>query len=160
MRRSLIWAGVLLVIDAGIFASFIFSALICPLWLLASAVASLRRRPGWRVALARLIAPALTLMLVAVNASVQTSMAQANADRIVQAIERFHQSRGTYPARLTDLIPAYLDAVPPAKYSLTVESFTYRGLDSGRECMLSWVAVPPFGRRVYTCQSKKWSTLD
>ncbi len=160
IRRSLIGAAALIIVDAVVFGSFVFSSLICPIWLLASAGRSVRRRPGWVIALARLAVPVLTLGIVAVNFSIQTAIAEANAGKIIQAVERFRVAKGACPARLTELVPAYIDAVPPAKNALVMNNFLYHTIGEAERCVLTWITVPPFGRRAYDFQSKQWISAD
>ena len=68
------------------------------------------------IALARIAIPVVTLALVLGNTRLQWRMADANSQKIIQAVERYHAKNGTYPKKLDDLVPEYLHSVPPAWY--------------------------------------------
>ena len=60
-------------------------------------------------------------------------------------------------------MPTYLPAVPRAKYTLGWGNFTYTSLGSDPDephHVLMYVALPPFGRRLYHLEQGRWSTLD
>jgi hypothetical protein len=115
----------------------------------------------------------LTLGLVLGNAALQSRIAQANAERIIRVAEEYRAAVGTYPAKLADLTPRYLPSVPRAKYTLgpfgdfwyisTTPSDPHRAIvarvASDRH-VLMWVALPPFGRRVYVFEEARWGSLD
>ena len=158
IRTSLIGAALLLAFDAVISGSFLLSMLVCPFWFLVSLAKNIIRRSGWRVTLARIAIPALTLALVLGNAAVQSRIARANADRIIKACEQFTAANGGYPTNLDELLPRYLRSVPRAKYSVAFGDFSYWSLE-GRHGLM-WIAVPPFGRRIYRFEHRKWGSLD
>jgi hypothetical protein len=53
--------------DAGLSGSFGTSFLVCPAWCLVAIPKNAVKRPGWRLALLRIVIPALTLGLVLAN---------------------------------------------------------------------------------------------
>ena len=71
IRASLIGAGVLLGVDIVIYGSFLFSVLVCPIWLLVAVAKAIFRRGDWRVSVARVFIPVVTIVLVFGNASLQ-----------------------------------------------------------------------------------------
>jgi len=156
IRGSIIGAFVLLAFDA-IYGSVV-SAGICPIWFLVSLVKAIKKRPGWGVGLARIMIPVLVLAIVVGNSNLQIKIASANAERIIVACEQFRAATGKYPDKLTELVPKYLSAVPPAKYSLTSSDFRY--WISGENHELMWTKNPPFGRMIYNFESRKWRYLD
>lgn len=158
IRRSLVGALVLMALDEALLGSFLFSLLVCPLWLLVSFVKAVIQRPAWEVGLARVLVPAMTLGLVLGNATLQSRMATSNARRIVTACERFRETQDRYPDELDELVPSYMSSLPRAKYSLAFGEFSYWS-QAGRHS-LAWTAVPPFGRRVYDLEQRVSIALD
>ncbi len=62
------------------------------------------------------------------------------------------------PSRtLDELVPDQLPSVPRAKYCLAYGRFLY--FNYGRP-MLGWYVVPPFGRRTYDFETRRWSYID
>jgi hypothetical protein len=86
------------------------------------------------------------------------ALAGERAEKLIAAVEQFHAAQGRYPARLEELVPAHLPEIPRARYLLLAERFRYYAADSGHTLM--YVVVPPFGRRIYTFETGKWSSLD
>ena len=89
---SIAGACVLLAWDVVLTGSFVMSYLACPIWFLVSVVNNAMQRPGWRLALLRIAVPALTLVLVFGNNSLQCAIAEVNAERIIKACEEFRVS--------------------------------------------------------------------
>ena len=92
------------------------------------------------------------------NSAVQSGIAKANAQRVVEACEQFHADNGTFPRTLDELVPAYLEFVPRAKYCLTWDKFVYFSNDEYP--ILAWVDIPPFGRRTYNFENRRWGYGD
>lgn len=90
--------------------------------------------------------------LVAINAN--NALARDRADGIVAAVEAYRAVNGRYPPSLEALVPAYLEAVPRAKYALGHARFDYAL--SGRGATLAWAEVPPLGRTVYDFAARRW----
>jgi hypothetical protein len=139
--------------------SFLTSYLACPIWFLVSVVKSAIQRPGWRLALLRIAVPALTLGLVLGNNALQWKIAEANAERIIEACEEFRVATGNYPRKLQDLVPGYLKSVPRAKYCLIYGEFMYWN-EEQIPAMLVWCKILPFGSRIYTFADRRWGYLD
>ena len=159
IRGSIAGACVLLFLDAVLTGSFVMSYLACPIWFLVSVVKNAIQRPGWRVALLRIAAPAMTLAIVLGNNALQSKIAEANADRIIKACEEFRTANGKHPSKLEELVPEYLKSVPRAKYCLWFGDFSYWNTE-GTHAMLMWCEIPPFGRNVYNFQKRRWGYLD
>jgi hypothetical protein len=134
------------------------SAIVCPIWFLISLVKAIKKRPGWKVGLSKIMIPVLTLAIVGGNAALQFKIANANAERIITACEQFRAATGKYPDDLDQLVPKYLSSVPRAKYALSFDGFRYSNRDGNQHLM--WTAVPPFGREVYDFESRKWRSVD
>ena len=158
IREPLIGAGVLLVADIAVYGSFLFSAVICPVWFLAVAARAIIRRENGRLALARVTIPVIALGIALGNAALQSRIAQANAERIIDAALQYRAAHGAYPRSVDALVPRFLDSVPRAKYALAFANFKYYEFKG--EHTLMWVSVPPFGRPYYNFEKARWGYLD
>jgi hypothetical protein len=152
-------AVVLLAFDVGMSGSFLMSLIFCPIWFLVSVLKNAIQRPGWRLALLRIAIPALTLTLARANEAIQFRIGEANAPRIIAACEEFHAANGRFPKTLDELVPRYLPSIPPAKYCLDYGQFQYWN-NSEDQPMLVWCVVPPFGRKIYTFEDRRWGYID
>jgi hypothetical protein len=158
IRGSLFCSLVVVILDVVVDGSYIFSAVVCPIWFIVAVVRAIVRRPTLGLAAARILIPLITLLLVLANYSVQRRIAMANAARLIQACEHYREVNGAYPERLGDLVPRYLNSVPRAKYCFSYSEFVYFGSPPGPT--LSWWECPPFGRRAYVFDTGKWRYLD
>jgi len=84
-------------------------------------------------------------------------IAQARAEGLVAEIKTFHFKYGHYPASLEELVPEFIEQVPIAKHTLGFNRFIYYG---GKDAMLMYVAIPPFGRPYYNFADDRWGYLD
>jgi hypothetical protein len=158
IRVALVGAGVLLVADGVVYGSFLLSAVVCPTWFLAVAARAIIRREDWRLSIARVAVPLITLGIVLGNAALQSRIARANAERIIDAVTRYRAAHGSYPRAIDALAPRFLDSVPRAKYALAFATFKY--FEFRGEHTLMWVSVPPFGRPYYSFEKARWGYLD
>jgi hypothetical protein len=158
IRRSVVTAAVLLAWDGALYGTSLTSMLVCPIWFLVSLLKNAIQRPGWVLALVRIAIPALTLALVRANDAVQLRVAEANAQRVVAACEEYNTANGTFPKKLDELVPQYMNSVPLAKYCLGPPGrFAYHNLGTP---MLYWQVVPPYYRKIYNFETRSWSYLD
>jgi hypothetical protein len=157
MRVSIMTAIVLLAWDGVLTGSYLMSLLVCPVWLFISVLKNAIQHHNWRLALFTIAVPLLTLGLALGNEAIQYRIGKANAPRIVAACEDFHAVTGKFPKTLDELVPRYLPSIPRAKYCLNYGEFVY--FNYGRP-MLVWYVVPPFGRRIYDFEDRRWSYLD
>jgi hypothetical protein len=158
VKASVVAALVLLTWDVVLTGSFLMSLIFCPIWLLLSIGKNAIQRPGWKLAILRLAIPPLTLGLVMANDAAQYRIGKANASRIIAACEEFHTANSKYPQTLDELVPRYLPAVPRAKYCLELGEFRYWNMED--HPMLVWYVVPPFGRKIYTFDDRRWGYID
>ncbi len=149
---------VLLAWDAIFTGSYVWSLIFFPIWFLASLVKNAIQRPGWRLGLLRIAIPALTLGLAMANNAVQLRIAEKNAPRVVAACEEFHAANGRFPKTLDELVPEFMSSIPPAKYCLVFGEFDYF-FNYGKP-MLVWYVVPPFYRRIYDFETRRWSYIE
>ena len=144
-------------IDVVVEGCYIFSALACPIWFIVAAVRAALQRPKLSVAVARVLIPIVTLLLVIANYSMQRTIAMRNAASVIQACERYRQANGVYPEHLSELVPSYLSRIPRAKYCWERSQFEYSGASRPG---LRWWECPPFGRRVYIFETGTWRYID
>lgn len=85
-------------------------------------------------------------------------MARESAGSLIVAVEQFHAKHGRYPERLEEMVPEFVAEIPRAKYVVIADRFRYSRSDSRHSLM--YVEMPPFGRRIYTFEDRKWTTLD
>jgi hypothetical protein len=155
---TLICAAVVVFLDVVLDGGYVFSALVCPIWFLVGVLRTVVRHPGLGVTAARILIPVTTVLLVAANYGVQGGIVSANADRLIQACERYREANGAYPERLDNLVPRYLNSIPRAKYRCLSSQFSYYA--SSQRHTLSWCELPPFGRSVYIFETGEWRCVD
>lgn len=89
--------------------------------------------------------------------------ARSRAEQVIAACKAYKAQHGVFPDRLEDLVPGQLSTVPRARYVFLWGNFTYWNWSSGPEQpqhVLMYVALPPFGRRLYHLEEGRWSTMD
>jgi hypothetical protein len=157
IRGTMICALIVVLLDVLIGGSYLFATLICPIWFLVAVFRAIIPPPSLGVAVARVMIPLVTLLLVIANYSLQQRIAMANAARVIQACEQYRKAGGAYPQRLDNLVPGYLSSIPKAKCCFAFNEFSYLA-SAGH--ILVWCECPPFGRRVYNFETGNWKYLD
>ncbi|MBS4097759.1 MAG: hypothetical protein KGZ83_13090 [Sulfuricella sp.] len=102
------------------------------------------------------------LMAAAILITVRIDLAGARekGETIVAALHAYQAKTGQYPDELEQLVPAYLPAIPKARFSLSMNEYRYfvtKGKDSHT---LSYIASPPFGFTYYTLEKGQWAVKD
>lgn len=157
---TLFCSAVVVFLDVVVSGSYLFAAMICPIWFLVGVVRAIAMRPRWDVVAGRILIQVATLLLVLANHSLQVRIAQANAARLVQACENYRFANKNYPQRLDDLVPRYIRSIPRAKYCLLWRDFQYFSAPP-EYWFLVWTKLPPFGRWVYGFdETRDWNYLD
>jgi hypothetical protein len=163
MSRTALMLGLLFLVDLGYMGQGLFSLLVAvvglTILLLRSMWSLIRgQRPlaGSRAARAALYLLLGAATLGAMRFHART--ARVNADRVIEACRSYERAHGKLPERLQDLVPAFLPAVPRAKYTGMYGEFTY--LSSATDHRLLYVALPPFGRRLYHFEADRWGQLN
>lgn len=163
MKRTALSLGLLFLVDLGYLGQGLFSLLVAVIGLAILVPASLwslirGQRPlaGSRAARAVLY---LLLGVATVGAMrFHADTARVNADRVIAACRSYEKANGKLPETLPDLVPAFLPGIPRAKYTGMFGEFTY--LSAPTNHTLLYVALPPFGRRLYHFEQNRWSNLD
>jgi len=170
-RRALIGAGLLLFFDGWIAGQGILSLLVL---LLGTPILLLR---AWwarrnRQVMLRRLASAMTLGLAGLVAVLMVRAdgrgARERAESLVTACESFRAAKGRYPNALEDLVPTYLPAIPRARQrgGLTDTSFRYfttgpnEFVRATNVHVLVYPSSPPFGRRFYVFEERRWGFYD
>lgn len=161
LRRALIGGALLLLVDGlmleqGMLAFLVAVSVLLvglPRSFLSKRLAPVRRE-RLRNAGVHLAAVALTIGVIVGN----NRIAQARAETLVAAVQAWHAKHQRYPDSLEDLVPAFIDGVPCAKFSFGANRFHYRRAGDG--AFLYYVSVPPFGRPTYDFTRGEWSFID
>jgi hypothetical protein len=85
--------------------------------------------------------------------------AENHAAQVIEACRAYEARHGKLPDRLAQLVSEFLPAVPRAKYTLQWGEFDYRTSENTTHTLM-YVALPPFGRRLYHFEQARWSQLD
>lgn len=160
MRKSLRWAGALIVVDAFIINQGVIAACV-GVWMLGvslprAAFTKIREHRRLRLASAGILLGAVFMVFVLNWAN--NHIARSRAETLVAAVKVFHQKHQRYPATLDELVPGFIARVPVAKYTLIFGSFQY--LSGPGNHALLYVELPPFGRPVYNFERGQWGYLD
>jgi hypothetical protein len=116
---------------------------------------ALRKQGPW--ARSRLLRAGMYLLFGAATVAagrLHVWTATSRAQTLIVACQAYKQDHAAFPQRLDDLVPKYLPSIPRAKYTLMWGEFTYRAPT------LSYVAMPPVGRRLYNLEEGRWSSRD
>jgi hypothetical protein len=154
---TLICLLVTVFLDIVVDGNYMFSALVCPIWLIVGVVRTVLQRPRLSVTVARILIPVVTVLLVVANYRLQRTIAMGNAADLIKACEQYREANGSYPEHLNELVPRYLSSVPRAKYCCSESEFRYYGPPHPR---LVWWEFPPFGRQVYVFETGNWRYVD
>lgn len=95
------------------------------------------------------LAAAAALLCVRANAR----LSQSRAESLIAACESYREANRRYPERLADLAPRFIPEIPKARRTWLQAEFSYR---AGSEHVLGWTTLPPFGRRYYVLEAKRW----
>jgi hypothetical protein len=149
------------IIDAFFFGQAVISFILCVagvLYFLPRAIAG--RRDSARFKL-RLSKAAITTVVgfAALGIIVYGNVvARERAESLIVAVEQFYAKHSRYPERLDEIVPEFISEIPKAKYVVIADRFRYFKSDSRHSLM--YVEMPPYGRRIYTFEDHKWTSLD
>jgi hypothetical protein len=159
--KALITATVLFVLDAFVMnqgaISIILILLIVFWWVPKSAFKKYKGQSP-KVELTKALIYGSVAIVVFSSNIINNKIAKGRANNLIQVIENYHQTTGQYPQTLTELVPAYLQNVPKAKYTLIFNKFTY--INYQGSVSLFYVSLPPYGRPTYVFNRKEWKYID
>jgi len=162
IRDSWRFAALLFVIDGICLGQFGFAALLLgwtllvrvPMIVLAWKDQPLRAFRIKKVAL-YLLAVVGIMALFIFNRQVGTQ----RANELVRAVEAYSSKHGQFPQSLDQVVPDFMSSIPLARYTFAANDFSYKAAADGKH-VLSWTVIPPFARKSYTFEEKRWVTLD
>jgi amino acid transporter len=161
LRKSIIIAGLLFIVDAFILSQFLIAMLTIFIAFPVFLVKLFRRRKDRersRLLLAKAAIYGCMVVLICVAFVANNMLAVRRTDGVIASCERFRAKTGTYPEKLAQLVPDYLAVIPPAKLVMNGDSFFYVARpDNHAVC---YTTVVPYGSSCYWLEQKKWHSLD
>jgi hypothetical protein len=106
---------------------------------------------------------ALSFLLVWTYILTDRDGAARRAEKLITACHAYEAKYGRYPEHLGELVPEFVDRIPRARYVVMWGEFDYHAFPAEgaeRRHTLKYVVVPPFGRRLYHLEERRWSYLD
>jgi hypothetical protein len=159
LRSTVIIAVCLFIVDAIVFGWFViglFASIALVFWLIPRTLLDFIRGNAVMV---RVLKTGIYLFMVAAIFAAYAGnsyLAKAGADTVIAAVDQFKAVQHRYPESLIELVPKYMSSVPRAKYTVMYGEFIFLG----GVPRLMYYGFPPFDRRVYSFDSKKWMVLD
>jgi hypothetical protein len=159
LRSTVIAAFCLFIVDAFVFGWFViamFASIALVFWMIPRTLLDFIR--GNVVMVRELKTGIYLLMVVATFAAYagNSYLAKSRADTVIAAVDQFKAYHHRYPESLAELVPKYMSSVPRAKYTVMYGEFIFLA----EMPRLMYFGFPPFDRRVYSFDSKKWMVLD
>ena len=161
LRKTLIIAICLFLIDAlflnqGIIAAI--ALLVLFFWLIPKSIFLWLKKRSVKPQLYKCLIYFLMAIFILGANYLNNQIAKSRANQIIGAVEKFKAVNHRYPKKIAELAPEYIEAIPTAKYTLYANGFFYSNRDD--HAFIGYVALPPFGRRIYDFNSKKWGQID
>jgi len=161
MKKTIFTAVGLFVLDAFVMnqgAIAVITALAIIFWLLPKSALLKYKRESPTVPLTKAAIYGVMVLAVFIANFANNKIAKYRAESLIVAIEKYHQSTGNYPEKLSDLAPVYIPEVPVAKYTIIFNEFWYRR--SHDSVAIFYVALPPFGMHTYSFNRRSWTYID
>ena len=161
LKKSLITAICLFLIDALFFNQGIIAAIalfIVVFWLIPKSIFLWLKKQSVKPQLYKCLIYFLMAIFILAANYLNNQLAASRANQIIAAVEKFKVVNHRYPKKLTELAPEYIEAIPTAKYAVFGNGFFYSS--RGDDAFIGYVVIPPFGRRIYDFNSKKWGQID
>jgi len=108
--------------------------------------------------LKRLLTYAVMVAAIFGALHLNSKLAEHRASLVITALDKYQAKHQNYPDGLDQLVPEFLPRIPKAKINLLYGNFSYISSDGSHT--LLYIAYPPFYRRCYNLEEKKWSSLD
>lgn len=161
MKKTILIAASLFAIDAFVMNQgtiAVITALVIIFWLLPKSALLKYKKESPKAPLTKAAIYGVMVLAVFIANFANNKIAKYRAENLIVAVEKYHQSTGSYPEKLSDLVPAYIPEVPVAKYTLISSKFWY--INSNDTVSLFYVAFPPFGRPTYSFNRQSWGYID
>jgi len=159
--RSSLTAFALFLLDAFVFNQFVIvliTIVILLPFLLYRSFKDRMNKPRLRTRLGIVGIYCVMVVMIMTANRINNGVARDRTEMLAAACEQYKTGHGKYPGRLDDLVPEFLERVPPAKYTLFSSGFFYVSLEGGHT--IGFVAIPPYGRLYYTLETKTWGQTD
>jgi len=156
-----ITAVILALVDALFFAQGVLALALCLAGFIYYLPRAIGAYPDRRLFRVRAIKAGTTVVAgsaAIASIVIMNAIAEDRAKEVIAAIEAYKATSGGYPARLEQLVPAYLSEVPQAKPAGMMRAFDYHAGEADHTLM--YTVVPPYGRKLYHFERQRWSALD
>ena len=87
-------------------------------------------------------------------------LAHDRAEQLIAAAEKFRARNARYPDTLEQMVPEYIAAIPRPKYVLVSDGMGFDYSASSGSHTLTYSALPPYGRMVYSFERQQWRFVD
>lgn len=161
LRKSIAIATCLFLIEAVFFNQIVIgliALLVVFFWLIPKAIFLLFKKQRVKPQLYKSLIYFMMSVFIFGASYLNNQLAASRAKQIIPAVEEFKAANHRYPKKLAELAPEYIEAIPRAKYTMFGNGFFY--FYRNDQAFIGYVAIPPFGRRVYDFNSKKWGQID
>lgn len=161
MKTTIILATTIFITDALILNQggiAVITMLVVVLIFLPKAIYSHIRKREYKTGYFKCLIYGCTALLIFGSNYLNNMIAHNRSEMLITTIEQYKSDNGVYPETLEALVPKYVQYVPPAKLSLSMNKFWYHR--QGGDASLFYVSVPPYGRPIYNFNNKQWSYLD
>lgn len=161
IAKAILYATGLFVADALIFNQFVIVLVTICVVIPVILFKAFRARKDREVLKIRLITAGIfSLMVVCIITAnnLNNQLARKRTLYLAAACEKFKSEQGSYPEKLSDLVPVYIPEIPSAKVTLIYSGFMYIAREDWHAIV--FVAIPPFGRVTYTLENKSWGMID
>jgi hypothetical protein len=101
---------------------------------------------------------AMAAICIFIMFTLNNMIAVKRAERIAGACEQYRAKFGDYPSSLSLLVPEFMKEIPSPKIGLASGGFRY--ITTGGSHRILFVKLPPYGRKYYGLETKKWGDVD
>ena len=166
-ERSLAFVAILAtswaVVDAfilaqGAIAMVLFAVAL--LYLLPRAIFAYRSPPLLRLRLGKALITAAFAAVAFGIIRFNAYLAHDRAEQLIAAAEQFRSRNARYPDTLQQMVPDYIAAIPRPKYVLVSDGVGFDYSAAAGSHTLTYTALPPYGRMVYSFERQQWRFVD
>lgn len=160
ITRSIIIATIILIVDSYFLSQGVIATItlfIVVFVLIPKAIYKQYKKKEYKTSYIICLIYGASALLVFFLINANNKIAHNRSEMLIAKIEQYKTDNGTYPIKLDDLIPRYIESIPTAKFS-SMNKFHYSSIPD--HTSLFYVAIPPFGRPIYNFEQSEWSYLD
>lgn len=164
--RSLLFhaiaVAVIYFVDALCFGAVGFSLLVMIIFILIglgkTLVKAFRGQPILIAPLRNVAIYAICFVAVLSTIGIHNHFAKSRAEKVISAIKQYKAKYQRYPKSLQTMVPEFLPSVPLARDTFQSNDFKYWQHEN--LATLYYVALPPFGRWLFSFERDKWVYVD